>query len=401
MAGGRSTGERGPVGLVVEREMRETLRSRYYRGSLILQVGLVAAAVVIASLLSGGGTEQLKVGTLSGEADAERVAAAAEGFAEEQDLELEAIRFDDRAALEEAVTEGDVDAGLAGRSLLTQPSSDEQVATLLQGAAADVSTAAFLRDEGLSQSQIDRALSPPLLEPVELDEDEGAASAIAFFGGLLLYLALIFTGYGVAAGIVEEKSTRVIELLLAAVKPIQVLVGKLIGVGMLGLLQIVAIAGTGVGLALLLGEIDLPATTLDSVLLIVLFFALGYAFYGCAFAIAGALVSRQEDMQSSTSPLMLALVGGYLLSFPAVEDPSGPLATVLSFVPPIAPLIVPARAAKDALPLGELLLSVALMVAAIVFVAWIGARIYERAALRMGAPMGLREAAGLLRAPAR
>ena len=103
-------------------------------------------------------------------------------------------------------------------------------------------------------------------------------------------------GYAVSGGMVEEKSSRVIELLLSAIRPIHALVGKLIGVGLLGLFQVVAITGVGLGLSLALGEIDLPSTTAGSALLILLFFVLGYALYGCAFAAAGAMVSRQEDV---------------------------------------------------------------------------------------------------------
>jgi ABC-2 type transport system permease protein len=158
-----------------------------------------------------------------------------------------------------------------------------------------------------------------------------------------------------------------------------------------------AIVGVGVGLALGLGEIDLPDTTLPSVLLLLLYFLLGYALYGFLFAAAGAIVSRQEDMQNVTSPLMLLLVGGYILSFSAIDNPEGKLATIASFVPPLAPLVVPGRAAKDAMPAGELIISIALMLAAIAVAAWIGARIYERAILRMGAPMRFAEALRLLR----
>ena len=385
------------VRLVAEREMRETWRSKYFRGSLLVMVLLVAAVVIIASLVGGDGSSSYKVGEVEGDPAATAITDQAEKFASEEGAELETISFLDRAAAEAAVSDDDVDVALDGRTLITQPDSDETLVGLLKAADANVETAKMLAQEGLDPGQIERALSPPQLEAVEIDEDEGEASALAFYGGLLLYISLLFMGYAVSGGIVEEKSSRVIELLLSAIRPIHALVGKLIGVGLLGLLQVLTITGVGLGLSLALGELDLPSSTASSVLLILLFFVLGYALYGCAFAAAGAMVSRQEDVQSSTSPLMLVLVAGYILSFTALDDPSGPLAKVMSFLPPTAPLVVPGRAAKDALPLGELLISVALMLVAIFVVAQMGARIYERAILRMGTPLSFREAFRLLR----
>lgn len=128
-----------------------------------------------------------------------------------------------------------------------------------------------------------------------------------------------------------------------------------------------------------------------SVLLGLLFFVLGYALYACAFALAGAIVSRQEDVQSTTSPLLIALIAGYLGSLAVAEEPDGGLAVAATLLPPFAPLVVPVRAARDALPLWELLASTALMLVAIAALLWLAARVYERSVLRMGAPMRLLE----------
>lgn len=129
----------------------------------------------------------------------------------------------------------------------------------------------------------------------------------------------------------------------------------------------------------------------------VLFFVLGYAFYACAFAVAGAIVSRQEDIQSTTSPMLIALVAGYLAAISVIDKPESTLATVCTFLPPVAPMIVPARAAQDTLPAWELGLSVVLMLAGTAALMRLAARIYERAVLRMGAPLKLREALRLAR----
>jgi len=226
----------------------------------------------------------------------------------------------------------------------------------------------------------------------EVGGEGDKGTGLAFVGTLLLYIAIITFGYYVASGVVEEKSSRVAELVLSAIRPVELLTGKVVGIGLLGLVQLVAVSGIGLAAALGTGLVDLPATAASTAVLVVLFFVLGYAFYACAFAVAGAIVSRQEDVQSTTSPMLIALVSGYLAAISVIDKPESTLATVCTFLPPVAPMIVPARAAQDALPAWELALSVVLMLAGTAALMRLAARIYERAVLRMGAPLKLREA---------
>jgi len=170
-----------------------------------------------------------------------------------------------------------------------------------------------------------------------------------------------------------------------------------IGIGLLGLAQLVAIAGLGIVVALALGSVDLPAATTETVLVSAVFFVLGYTFYACGFAAAGAIVSRQEDIQSTTAPLAIALVISYLIALSVLGNPDSTLAQVTTFLPPVAPLIVPARAAQGALPLWELGLSIAAMAAGIALLLVLGARIYERTILRLGSPLTLAQALRLAR----
>ena len=183
-----------------------------------------------------------------------------------------------------------------------------------------------------------------------------------------------------------------VEVILSAIRPVQLLAGKLIGVGILGLLQIAAVAAIGLVIAVPGGAISLPSSTPETVVLVLLYFALGYVFYGGLFAAAASLVSRQEDTQSTTGPILIVLIASYLATNAALGNPSGGLATVGTFLPPMAPMVVPGRAAQGELPVGELILSLLLMLAAIVVVIVIAARIYNRSVLRFGTPMKLREA---------
>ena len=158
-----------------------------------------------------------------------------------------------------------------------------------------------------------------------------------------------------------------VEVILSAIRPVQLLAGKVLGIGLLGIgCRSPLIAGVGVGGgAPRSARSTCPQSTAEAVVLVIVYFLLGYLLYACAFAVSGAIVSRQEDVQSSSAPLSILLVAGYLVSIygdrHARLDRSPSCST---FVPPLAPMVVPARAAQDALPLSELLLSIALMVAA-------------------------------------
>jgi ABC-2 type transport system permease protein len=165
-----------------------------------------------------------------------------------------------------------------------------------------------------------------------------------------------------------------------------------------GLLQICLVGGIGLLIALFGGDISLPDSTPETVALVLVYFVLGYAFYGCAFAGAASLVSRQEDSQSTTTPLLVILIGSYLATNSALGDPEGRLAQIGTFLPPMAPMLVPGRAAQGALAGWELAASLALMMAiSILLVVRVAARIYDRSVLRFGSPLKLREALALSR----
>ena len=123
---------------------------------------------------------------------------------------------------------------------------------------------------------------------------------VAIIGIGVLYGLLILFGQFVAQGVVEEKSSRVVELLLATMKPWQLLAGKIVGLGLLGLAQIVVIAVVGVAGALAFDLVDIPGELIGTAVSVVLWFVLGYAFYAAIFAVAASLVSRQEDLRPSS-----------------------------------------------------------------------------------------------------
>jgi ABC-2 type transport system permease protein len=189
----------------------------------------------------------------------------------------------------------------------------------------------------------------------------------------------------VAQGVVEEKATRIMEILLATIQPSRLLAGKVIGVGLVGLLQL-TIVGTAALVAVHLTNVAaIPALGLASILGDILWFLLGFLFYATAYAAVASLVSRQEEIQSAVAPISVFQIAGYLLMYAAPPNPSGPLATVCSLFPPFAPIVMAVRMATSDVPFWQVGLAIALIVASIIGLTWLAGRMYTNAAMRIGA----------------
>ena len=205
-------------------------------------------------------------------------------------------------------------------------------------------------------------------------------------------MQLIIYGLAVASGVVEEKASRVVEVLLASISPRALLAGKIAGIGILGLMQLTLTAVVGIALAAASGAIELDGGQVGTIAVVLVWFLLGYVLWASLYAIGGAIVSRQEDLQSSTTVLTLALVVSYLLAFPAVDDPESSIAVISSLVPFSSPIIMPARVAVGAASAAEIVASLGLLLVGIALLVPVGARIYENSVLRMGKQLKLREA---------
>jgi ABC-2 type transport system permease protein len=388
---------RRSIALVAKRELREGLRSRAWRASLAIQVLLVAGLAIVAIVTSGSdGPSKRSVAVVG--AQGERIVTRARAEQAGYGIELSVERPSESAAARGAVSDGDADAALVRGGLTVGEDPDATLVALLQNAARVIGGEERLRQAGLSRAQAEAALSPPPLRTTEVEPSGGqGGTGLAFLGALLLYVAIITFGYAIASSVVAEKSSRVVEVILSAIRPAQLLAGKVIGVGLLGLVQIALITAIGLAIALVGGNVSLPSSTPETAVLVLVYFVLGYAFYGCAFAGVASLVSRQEDAQSTTMPLLVILIGSYLATNSALSNPDGGLAQIGTFLPPMAPMLVPGRAAQGALPVWELTASLALMAISILIVVRLAARIYDRSVLRFGTPMKLREALSLPR----
>jgi ABC-2 type transport system permease protein len=363
------------VGLVARREIVERVRERSLWISTGVTVAILAGILVLPNLLGFGGATKGTVAAVGPQA--ERIAALARARQKAFDVALTVRRAPDDATARRLVRSGDADVGVlsGSRALAAAQDADDKVIAAVQSGA-----------------QADRggSLPPPL--PVARFGDSGAADrrGIAFVAVVILYGQLLGYGFWVASGVVEEKATRVVELLLSAITPRQLLAGKVIGIGVLGLGQLLLIGLLGAVIGDASGQLDVTGDVVSAVGVVLAWFVLGFGLYSCAFAVAGALVPRQEEIQSITAPLTVLIVASFFLSFGALDDPNSSLARVLSFIPPSAPMVMPVRMiAGNAAP-WEVLLAIAVTLAAAAALIALAARVYGAAVLRTGSRVSLR-----------
>ena len=216
-------------------------------------------------------------------------------------------------------------------------------------------------------------------------------------GGFLMYISLGLYGAAVAGGVAQEKTSRTAELLLAAVRPTQLLAGKVIGIGLVGLGQLSVAVVAGLIANATVHSATIPSTVWALLPAFLAWYLAGFVLYAFAFAAAGALVARQEEVQFVTMPFGIVLVAGYLLVYAAIANPDATWLRVASLLPPLSASLMPARIALGHVPAWQIALDAALMLAAIRVTAALSARIYVSALVRGGARLSWRAALALRR----
>jgi ABC-2 type transport system permease protein len=389
MTGPRTLGSAALVRLVAGREISARIRDKnFIISSVVILVVLLGVLGLQVALNSG--SDETRIGVVGGDPALEQ-ALKAQGTALGVDLTL--VPLDDEAAARNAIGDGEVDGALVTGAqkpeLLVEQSAGSSMQAVVQGAVAQQSLAEQLGAAGIASLEVPE-VAVTALDP-NADAD-GQRVAMAIIGVGVLYSLLILFGQFVAQGVVEEKSSRVVELLLATMKAWQLLAGKILGLGLLGLAQIVFIAVIGVSGALAFDLVDIPGDLVGTAVAVVAWFVLGYAFYAAVFAVAASLVSRQEDLGTVVMPTTLVLVAAFVVGIQAAADPSGPLAVITSYVPGLSPLVMPVRQAAGDVAPWEVGLAVVLMLVAIALVVRLGGRVYAGALLRTSGKTKLREA---------
>ncbi|HVA87722.1 MAG TPA: ABC transporter permease [Candidatus Saccharimonadales bacterium] len=367
--------------LVARREVRMRLRSRVFVGGTIVMTVLVVVGIVAASLLAGK-TTPVRVGFSGGSQALERTftaSAAALG------AKVTVSDIADVTAGEAQVAAGTLDVLVTGSATALTAVAKAAIASNVESALSLAAEAARLSDAGLSPAAVTSAMAlvpVQLLQPPNPKDTENLFASLAL--GIVLWIALGQYGNMVAQGVVEEKATRMMEILLATIRPTRLLAGKVIGIGLVGLLQLTIVAAAALVAVHVTNVAAIPALGLAVILDDLFWFLLGFLFYATAYASFAALVSRQEEVQSAVAPISILQIVGYLLVYATLPDPSGPLVTVCSLLPPFAPILMAVRMASSDVPFWQVGLAAALTVASIVGLTWLAGRIYANAAMRLG-----------------
>ena len=376
---------------VARRELVERSRSRVLRVSLaVLLIASVGGAVAAARLSDRTPTDN--IGVVGPRSLALEPAIRLQAQAAGRHVRLHELAS--RKAAEQAVQGGSVAVALLdGNRIMVKTSRTGAPVRVVQEAVAAQGVLDRLQTSGLTRAQALSALTPATL-PFDVLQPSARNTKdnqnLVFFSVLALYSLLLFFGQAVAQGVTEEKSTRVVELLLTTVSPRRLLAGKVLGIGVVGLCLLLIPGAAALAAGNLAGGAGLPSAAPKTIALVVLWFVLGYFFYSVAFAAVGALVSRQEDLGIAIVPIIVVLAGGFMLTaVVANTNPDGTLAQIAAFLPPFSPMVVPARMVLGNMSTIAFAAAVALDLLATAGLILLAARIYERAILRIGAPVKL------------
>ena len=375
------------VFLVAKREVTERLRSRVFlitNGAFLL---LIVVGIFIGGPLSGDSETNLAV--VDGPA-----APIAEAVEQSGDVAVTVVPG--RAAAEEAVRSSEADAALvAPGELVVEREVPGALERQLTGARQQLAIAQALADAGVDADERAELMAPPELTVTSLEEggiEFGPGLAVGAATVFFLYIQLILYGQWVAQGVVEEKSSRIVEVLVATVSPRQLLAGKILGLGGLGM-GTVAIVATIAAIGLSVTDIfSVPPEAYRTLAIAVGWYILGYTLYATIFATAGALVSRVEDLSSASMPGIILLIGSFFLAQFAITDPFAPVATVAALLPFSAPMVQPLLASIDALEPWMVAAGLASTVAAIALLLPLAARIYTGGVLRTSGRLRVMEA---------
>jgi ABC-2 type transport system permease protein len=367
------------------REILERGRSRGYLLSLLFTLLVLGAGFILPSLLLSDQSRKIAVVEPAPAGLEEALQLAADQYG----VKVAISSMPDRAAAETAVRDDEVAAALLVPEDLSSPGMlivHQSAPSEVQAVASTAVTQLRVGDQALLDSPTVTPLEPP-------SASDTTAIIFANAGIILMFIGIFSYGTWVLTGVVEEKQSRVVEVVLSTVRPRDLLMGKVLGIGLLALLQLAVLVTAGLLAVQISGRLVLPPTTVGAVVQLLTWFILGFALYSTTMGFLGSLASRVEDASNASMPVTMTATACYLASIILVtQDPDGLLARVMTFFPPSAPMVVPLRTALGAIEPWEVGLSILVMVATIWALFVVGARVYAGAVLQVGSRMKLRDA---------
>lgn len=389
---------RQAIWLVAEREIATRARTRSFVISTLAVMVVIVVGAIVLSVLSGS-SDPDRIGVVGQDRVLSQTIEQA-GLATGHSVDVVVVGSAEEAR--DRVESGNLDVALvpAGNSANFTAISEKDLKPELD-AVLRASVDQVALDRALAERGIDLATVPRATLTVEQTSpdrpDEAQRIVIAVVGMVLLVTAIVMGGSMVSVGVVEEKTSRVVELLLATIKPLHLLWGKIIGIGAIALTQVLVLGATALIAGQVTGLLTVPGAAIGMFAAVIVWFVLGFLFFATLYAATGALVSRQEELGAASAPLtILALAVMYSGIF-GVQALDSTFIKVLTWIPPFSAALMPIRIATGDTTVLQVVVTLVLMLAACILSGWFAARIYQRSILRTGTRVKWSEVLSLAR----
>jgi ABC-2 type transport system permease protein len=377
--------------LISSREWRS--RRKAFAISTVVLVVVVGGGLTAIGLFSGGsdGPVTYRIGTVGPTVaiEARINIYAPPGFV------ADVKAFTSVEEIERRMEEGELEFGIAGAGeILSYPGRSKAMLQAISAALSDEQVRAQAETQGVSLADLNAMLDTDVTvrEVVEPSESFSADSALAAVSLFFTFMGILAYGQWVAYGVVEEKGGRIVEVVLSAVTPRQLLTAKVVSIGFLGFAQLMIVGFLVLLLGGLLGIVDLPDATAGAFVIIVGWFLLGFAFYAAGYAASGALVRSARDASDAVGGFNLLLMVGYFIAVSSLTMERDTLLTqIASFVPPTAPLTMPMRMVRGDVAFWEGAIAVGIMLIATYGMIRLGARVFRTGIIRVGTKLKWRE----------
>jgi ABC-2 type transport system permease protein len=390
----RSSSHTAPswVRVVAEREVRTRIRDKSFLAATGVTLAIIVGLLVASAILGSRSDDyDVAIGPDVSETTTSLAGRllVANGSS---DAGVTTRPFGSDREVEQAVRDGDADAGVLldenGYTIVGDDSIDDTLHAALAGAVGEtvVQENAAAEDVDLDSLRAGAAPQVRLLDP-NADQSD-ARSGVAFAFVIVFFITALSFGMTIAQSVVQEKESRVVEILAAAVPIRSLLWGKILGNTVLALGQVLLLGAVGVAGLLVTGQRDLLQGVGWSLVAYVGFFVLGFLTLACLWSVAGAIAGRQEDLQSTTLPGQMILMVPYFIAVLGGEQ----VRTVFSMLPIVSTMIMPGRLAEGSVPWWQIGVAVAVTAVAAVAFVRVGTRLYERTLLRTGGKLSYRQA---------
>lgn len=406
------------LGRVIGFTVSNKVRTKSFIVTTVIMVLLISLLANLPFLISLIQTEKVDRFGMIRDADglADRLAAV---LAADENAEAELVVFTDQgtaeaneAMLREQVKAGEIigyltitgqdESGFPALAYKSEDTLDYDKMGKLQNGLRLIKYNQVSAELGLSDEQLALLNSPVQIAKVQIsltDEQGGKseseiiiATVMVYVMIILLFVAVMVSGQMIATEITMEKSSRIMEILITSVKPLTQMFGKIIGMFIVGISQLLVLFAGGIAnLALPHNreafaalDIDLSAVDLRLLLYALLFYLTGYLLYATLYAAVGSIVSRTEELGQAVMPISILSMIGYFVAIFGIQDPTGTLVVICSYVPFFSPFIMFLRMGVTEPALWEVWLSIGILIASILFFGWLSAKIYRTGVLMYG-----------------